>query len=82
MEEHKSTINIDTSFLHALDFSIAANPSDRQTILNDELNSDKYLSNAFYTRYNNNTNLFSNKVKTSPSLIRKYSDNSTEEIDQ
>jgi hypothetical protein len=29
MEEHKSTMNIDTSFLHALDFSIAANPSDR-----------------------------------------------------
>jgi hypothetical protein len=67
--------------LHALDFSIAANPSDRQTILNDELNSDKYLSNAFYTRYNN-THLFSNgKINKSPSFIRKYSSDN-EELDQ
>jgi len=36
MEEHKSSIKNDTSFLHALDFSIAANPSDRQTLLNDD----------------------------------------------
>lgn len=81
MEEHKSSIKNDTSFLHALDFSIAANPSDRQTILNEDQTSEKYLSNAFYTRYNN-TNLFSNKTKTNPSLIRKYSHDSTEEIDQ
>jgi hypothetical protein len=48
MEEHKSSIKNDTSFMHALDFSIAANPSD---IHEDQENSDKHLSNAFYTRY-------------------------------